>query len=103
MNSFDYLSHCTGFAWDKGNVEKNWRKHKVTPSECEQIFFNPPLIIADDIDHSQEENRHYALGKTNTERLLFVVFTIRNDLIRIISARNMHKKERRAYNNHEKE
>ncbi len=96
------LEECTGFQWDKGNIEKNWLKHKVSPSECEQIFFNIPLIAHDDIKHSEEEDRYYTLGKTNTNRFLFVVFTVRKKQIRIISVRDMSRKERQVYRNYEK-
>jgi uncharacterized protein len=92
------ISQCLGFEWDKGNVDKNRIKHKVSSSECEQIFFNHPLLIQDDILHSATEKRYYALGKTDTNRFLFVVFTVRNDLIRVISARDMSRKERKVYN-----
>ncbi len=93
------LHDCLGFEWDKGNIDKNWIKHKVSSSECEQIFFNRPLLIQDDILHSESEERFYALGKTDTNRFLFVVLTTRNNLIRVISARDMSRKERRMYNN----
>jgi uncharacterized protein len=96
------LIKCIGFIWDKANAEKNWLKHSVTPYECEQIFFSIPLIVTDDEKHSQEEDRYYALGKTNKDRWLFIVFTIRRNHIRVISARNMNKKERQVYNNYEK-
>ena len=96
------LIKCIGFQWDKANAEKNWLKHSVTPSECEQIFFNMPLILENDEKHSQKEDRYYALGKTDKHRLIFVVFTIRNNHIRIISARDVNKKERQVYNNYEK-
>lgn len=96
------LTQCTGFDWDKGNSEKNWLKHRVTPSECEQIFFNPPLIVAPDDSHSQKEMRFYALGQTDAERLLFVVFTVRKHFIRIISVRPMSRQEKEAYKSHEK-
>ena len=91
------LHDCLGFEWDKGNIDKNWIKHKVSSSDCEQIFFNRPLLIQDDILHSELEERYYALGKTDINRFLFVVFTIRNNFIRIISARDMNKKEREVY------
>jgi len=91
------LLSCVGFDWDDENIDKNWIKHKVTPTECEQIFFNHPLIIHGDIKHSKNENRYYSLGQTNSKRLLFIAFTIRKNLIRIISAKDMHKKERRVY------
>jgi len=93
----ELLLNCTGFEWDEGNAEKNWIRHQVTRNECEQAFFNIPLIIADDIKHSTHEKRWYLLGRTDAGRLLFIVFTIRKSLIRIISARDMNKKEREAY------
>ncbi|MBA2732204.1 MAG: BrnT family toxin [Acidobacteria bacterium] len=97
MSNVDLLSECSGFEWDKGNLEKNWISHKVTAVECEQIFFNLPLVVADDVKHSRKESRFYALGQTDAGRLLFSVFTIRRKLIRVISARDMNTKERRAY------
>ena len=93
----DILSGCTGFDWDEGNSKKNWIKHKVTPAECEQIFFNQPLLIKDDAQHSETEKRFLALGQTDKNRSLFIAFTLRNDLIRVISARDMSRKEREAY------
>ena len=92
------FNNIEGFQWDEGNIEKNRLKHNVLNSECEQVFFNKPLIIANDIKHSQKEKRWYVLGRTDSDRKLFVVFTIRNNLIRIISARDMTKKERKIYN-----
>jgi len=91
------LQECTGFQWDDGNINKNWIKHKVTNYECEQIFFNQPFIVNDDIKHSDTERRFYASGQTDLGRKLFVVFIIRNKKIRIISARDMSKKEREIY------
>ncbi|MEA3369368.1 MAG: BrnT family toxin [Candidatus Ratteibacteria bacterium] len=100
---YKVLQKCTGFEWDEYNAKKNWENHKVTPSECEQIFFNKPLIMADDAKHSEYERRCFILGKTDLHRKLFIVFTIRNKLIRVISARDMNKKEKRRYEEHEKE
>lgn len=91
------LIGCAGFEWDKGNSEKNWLKHDVSPLESEQIFFNQPIVIASDEAHSQKESRFYALGRTDQERPLFVVFTIRKSLIRVISARDMSREERAVY------
>lgn len=91
------LKECVGFQWDKGNSEKNWISHQVTKSECEQIFFNQPLVIGNDEKHSRAEKRYYSLGKTDENRQLFIVFTIRDKLIRVISARDMSKKEREVY------
>lgn len=91
------LSSCDGFDWDEGNSKKNWIKHKVTPAECEQIYFSQPLLIKDDVQHSETEKIFLALGKTDKNRTLFIVFTLRNDLIRVISARDMSRKEREVY------
>ena len=91
------ISDFIGFEWDKGNLLKNWEKHKVSAAECEQIFFNRPLITGADEKHSQREARFYALGQTDTGRFLFVVFTVRNNFVRVISARDMNRKERKVY------
>lgn len=88
---------CTGFEWDAGNAQKNWERHQVRQGECEQVFFNEPLIVSDDLKHSQEEKRWFLLGMSDAGRLLFLVFTIRGNLIRVISARDMNKKERKIY------
>ncbi|EKE01631.1 MAG: hypothetical protein ACD_21C00087G0003 [uncultured bacterium] len=98
----DALQSCIGFEWDKWNFDKNWSKHKVSYLECEQIFFNRPLLLYSDTKHSDEEERMYVLGKTDIERLLFAVFTIRNNLIRVISARDMNKKEKAIYESNTK-
>lgn len=87
----------TGFNWDEGNSHKNWVKHQVSNSECKEVFFNVPLLLADDQKHSQNETRYYVLGKTNASRRLFIAFTVREDKIRIISARDVSKKEREVY------
>jgi uncharacterized protein len=91
------LSNCRGFEWDEGNITKNWEKHDVSAWECEQIFFNKPLIVKRDHEHSKLENRYYVLGRTNLNRLLFAVFTVRNENIRIISARDMTPSEIERY------
>ncbi|MGB8601069.1 MAG: BrnT family toxin [Rhizomicrobium sp.] len=98
MDADDILNVMTGFDWDAGNRTKNEVSHQVSWSEVEEIFFNQPLVVADDAVHSGGEPRHYALGRTEGNRRLFVVFTIRGGtLIRVISARDMSKKERAAY------
>ena len=86
-----------GFDWDSGNIEKNWIRHRVSAAECEQIFFNQPLIIIDDDKHSRREKRWHAFGRTDAERFLFIVFGVRGRKLRIISARDMSRKERRLY------
>lgn len=97
MAENEIILRCTGFRWDKGNLLKNWEKYRVSAPECEQVFFNKPLIAGSDKKHSQQEDRYFALGQTDIGRLLFVVFTVRNNLIRIISARDMNRKERKVY------
>ncbi|OGR80465.1 MAG: hypothetical protein A3I11_09040 [Elusimicrobia bacterium RIFCSPLOWO2_02_FULL_39_32] len=87
------------FEWDNHNIEKNWKKHKVRFSECEEVFLNEPLILAE-VDKSKilyREERQLAYGQSNVGRSLFVVFTIRQEMIRVISARDMNRKERRFY------
>lgn len=91
------LNETNGFQWDKGNDTKSASKHHVTCYEAESIFRNRPLVIGNDIAHSKTEPRAFALGKTNEDRLLYISFTIRNDLIRVISARPMNKKEKNHY------
>lgn len=85
------------FDWDEDNRDKNWKKHKVNFQECEQVFFDDGLKTFYDAAHSQVEERFVALGITNKARKLYVVFTVRNEKIRIISARDMSRKERRFY------
>ena len=93
----DAINAVEGFDWDDGNSDKNWRRHGVSNAECEEPFLNQPLLLAEDVGHSQGERRYYALGQTNAGRLRFIAFTIRQDMIRIISARDMSRKEREIY------
>jgi uncharacterized DUF497 family protein len=92
------LSRITGFNWDEGNSRKN-DKHSVSMAEAEQIFFNAPLLVLDDVVHSQKEPRLHALGATDDGRRLHITFTLRQtgQFIRVISARDMHRKERAIY------
>ncbi len=101
MDATDLIQKCTGFEWDEHNAGKNWQKHGVRTAECEELFFNRPLVVADDVRHSQKENRFHALGNTDLGRLLLVVFTVRKERIRVISARDMNRRERKAYESHE--
>jgi uncharacterized DUF497 family protein len=93
----DELAVCVGFEWDRGNIEKNWDRHRVTRTEAEQAFFNRPIVIVPDERHSKSERRYALLGQTNDGRALTEVFTLRGKLIRVISARDMHRRERRFY------
>ena len=85
-----------GFEWDDGNARKSHDKHRVSRAEAEQVFFNEPLAIVRDPRHSVQESRLQALGQTDQGRLLHVTFTLRDAgaLIRVISARDMSRKER---------
>ena len=93
------FSKTIGFSWDEGNARKNQDKHGVAQGEAEEIFFNQPLLVVGDDKHSQVELRYLALGATNFDVLLAVVFTLREEgtLIGVISARPMSKKERMHY------
>lgn len=91
------LGKIKGFEWDKANIDKSYKKHGITPNQAEEIFLDEDLKIIRDIKHSQKEARFIALGQNFEKKLLFIVFTLRKDKIRIISARPMNKKERRIY------
>jgi uncharacterized DUF497 family protein len=96
------LDDVRGFDWDDGNIYKNEKKHGIKWQEIEEVFFNEPLLIYEDIKHSQNECRCYVLGVTDENKKLFVVFTKRNKKIRVISARIMNKKERAIYEKYQK-
>ncbi|HJX65082.1 MAG TPA: BrnT family toxin [Polyangia bacterium] len=93
----EILAHCVGFQWDEGNADKNWELHHVSRAEAEEMFFNRPLVVASDDKHSEKEIRLAALGKTDADRLLAIVFTVRENLVRVISARDMSRRERSLY------
>jgi uncharacterized protein len=93
----DRLATATGFEWDAGNRPKVRARHDVAPAECEQAFFHEPFLVSYDAVHSADESRWRALGRTAAGRALFVVFTLRGTLIRILAARPMTRKERVVY------
>lgn len=97
MARTDPLENCTGFDWDESNVLKNWDRHRVTPEEAEDVFFHEPFLVRSDVRHSRDEKRYYALGQTSRGRFLFVAFSVRGRLIRVISARDMNRNEARVY------
>ncbi len=86
-----------GFEWDEGNKDKNFKKHKVSNGECEEVFFDEYKKILKDAIHSGAEDRYILIGKTTNGRILFTVFMIRNNMIRVISARDLKKKEQKIY------
>jgi uncharacterized protein len=85
------------FEWDKGNRDKNFDKHGVADQECEEAFFDQGKKILKDVLHSEKEDRYILLGRTKEDRLLFIAFTLRRHKVRIISARDLNKKERSLY------
>ena len=96
-NIGEKLASCEGFQWDDGNATKVRERHRVEPAECEQLFMQLPLLISIDEAHSQREERWRVLGETADARPLFLVFTIRSKLIRVLQARPMNRKERRIH------
>jgi uncharacterized protein len=95
------LKNATGFQWDGGNLEKNAGSHRAEFWESEEIFFNQPFVVLPDGKHSTIEERYYGLGKTDLGRALLVVFRLRGDEVRIISARDMSRKERTVFDQNE--
>ncbi len=93
----DKLENCTGFHCDSGNATKDLALYRVSSAECEQPFFNRPILVTAAERHSAEEQRYAALGQAKAGRQLSIVFTIRGTLVRVISARNMSRRERRLY------
>src|SRR5580658_2252383 len=101
MPTADPLGECIGFDWDESNTVKNWERHRVTPEEAEDVFFHEPLVVRSDVGHSSREKRYQALGSTSRGRLLFVAYTIRRKLIRVISVRDMNRREAEELKRHE--
>ena len=93
------FSQVIGFQWDAGNDRKNYDRHDVSQTEAEDVFDDPDLLLMPDTDHSRQEIRCNALGVTPAGRRLHLTFTLRNSgtLIRIISARDMSREERKQY------
>ncbi|MBU4369783.1 BrnT family toxin [Patescibacteria group bacterium] len=91
------LEKAVKFEWDKANRNKNFVKHGVTDGECEEVFFDSNKKTLKDIYHSNKESRYILIGQTKLHRLLFIVFTIRKNKIRVISARDLNKKEKQLH------
>lgn len=92
------LSEPFIFDWDRGNQLKNWVKHRVTVKEAEDIFYDSKCLLLEDIKHSsKEESRYILIGHTKQKRMLFIIFTIREDSLRVISARDTNRKEEDLY------
>lgn len=91
------LTKLISFEWDKGNTDKSYKKHGISISEAEEIFLDEEVKIEDDVKHKQQEQRFIAIGRTTEDKVLFIVFTTRNNRIRVISARLANRKEREVY------
>ena len=91
------LPQPTAFEWDGGNAEKNFHSHNVGWAECEEVFFSERKLLLDDVLHSGAEARYILLGETSGKRQIFIAFTIRDERVRIISARPADKRERTIY------
>jgi uncharacterized DUF497 family protein len=96
MDIQQVVNSCEGFQWDKGNSLKSWLKHRVSQTEAEQVILSCPLLFDDD-QHSEQEVRHLAFGVTDEGRYMVVAFTVRGSQVRVISARDMNKKEKGMY------
>lgn len=91
------LREAVGFDWDAGNADKNWIKHAVRFTECEEVFFRGPVVVPARNRPGSREERFVVLGQTALGRHLSIAFTFRGDRIRVISARDMNRKEQREY------
>jgi uncharacterized DUF497 family protein len=95
------LESCTGFDWDEWNTIKNWDRHRVTPEEAEDVFFHEPMVLRSEPGISRREKRYRAMGQTSRGRRLLVIFTVRRNLIRVISVRDLNGKENEEYTRYE--
>lgn len=94
--SLPKLGNIITFEWDEANIS-HLAKHNVLPKEAEEIFFDKNNVQDEDIEHSSNEERFLSIGKTKKGRLLYQIFTIRENKIRIISSRDINKKEVKLY------
>ncbi|HZB88766.1 MAG TPA: BrnT family toxin [Terracidiphilus sp.] len=101
MGEKDPLAAWIGFDWDENHIAKNWDRHRVTPEEAEDIFFHDPFVLRSDQAHSAGEKRYFALGQTGKGRRLFAAFTVRRKRIRVVSVRDMSRRETEEYKCHE--
>lgn len=97
MKLSDVAPEPVRFDWNEANREKNWRKHGVSIEEAQEAFLDSHGILFDDVRHSFAEDRYIAIGKTYQGRCMFIVFTVRSHLVRIISARPCKRKEVELY------
>jgi uncharacterized DUF497 family protein len=93
----EFFPDIEAFEWDEGNASKNWTRHQISQTEAEQVFLNRPIVVIGDRAHSTTEVRYFAFGQTDAGQGLAIVFTLRGRLLRVISARPMSQRERKAY------
>src|SRR5207247_11207650 len=93
----EFFPDVLGFQWDEGNSSKNWARHEISQTEAEQIFVTRPVVVIGDVAHSRTEARYFSFGRTDGGRLLTVVFTVRGQQLRVISARQISRRDRRSY------
>ena len=93
----EFFPDVEGFQWDEGNSSKSWTRHEISQTEAEQVVLNRPVVVVGDVAHSGTEARYFAFGRTDGGRPLTIVFTVRGQLLRVISARPMSRRERRGY------
>ncbi|MFH2061539.1 MAG: BrnT family toxin [Candidatus Beckwithbacteria bacterium] len=91
------MDNYKGFEWDKGNIDKSYQKHGITPNEAEEAFLDEKAIVLRDVKHSSKENRYLLIGENASNKILLVAFTLRIKKIRIISARKANRKEMYKY------
>ncbi len=85
------------FEWDEDKADSNLRKHGVEFSEAMTVFADPLALTGYDPDHSDDEDRFITMGQSTEGRLLIVSHTDRDEKIRIISAREANRRERKDY------
>jgi len=85
------------FEWDETKADLNIEKHNVSFQEAATVFGDFLSYTFDDPDHSDEELRLLTIGRATTDKLIIVSHTDRDDKIRIISARELTKKEQKFY------
>ena len=93
----EFFPDVEGFQWDEGNSSKTWTCHGISQTEAEQVVLNRPVVVLGDVGHASTEARYFAFGRTDGGRLLTIVFTLRGQLLRVISARPVSRRERRGY------
>lgn len=93
----DIIPEPIEFEWDSGNFGKNFDKHGVENDESESVFLDKQTVLTEDLKHWGEEDRYQLFGRSNQNRLLTIIFTLRKHRVRIISARQMNAKERKFY------